>query len=309
MLSLSHRAVLVLSAAAGAWSCGGGDAQNVLPPSDAPDVAECQDGDSGQVCVSTRGLGAQSEVKPVDEDVTDEGAATAGDAGAPSGGSEPGAGDEASEGDETAACRTLLGTIRDFKRGDVRGGHPDFETIESDGEKGLVESTLGEDGLPVLSAGEHLTVTSAESFDQWYRDVAGVNKAFDVRIDLAEVDGASAFGSEEFFPLDGRGWGSEGLDRNYGFTTELHTQFLYEGKGSFTFTGDDDLWVFINGTLAIDLGGVHAAQSATLDLAERAKALGLVEGEVYAIDLFHAERHAVASTFEVTTDLTLVGCP
>jgi fibro-slime domain-containing protein len=301
--------VLALVAAASAWSCGSDDGAQILQPID--EGPECQSGESGQVCVSTRGLGTETDAQPSEAAMMDEAGAAAGDAGGEAAPAEDG--DPSDEGDVAAdpraACSTLVGIIRDFKRGDEAGGHPDFETIESDGEKGLLEPALGEDGLPVLTAGPHLTVASPESFDEWYRDVEGVNRSYDVRIDLDQVDGVSVFGSEEFFPLDERGWGSEGMDRNYGFTTELHTQFLYEGKGTFTFTGDDDLWVFINGTLAIDLGGVHAAQSATLDLAEQAEALGLVEGEIYALDLFHAERHSVASTFEVSTDFTLVGCP
>jgi fibro-slime domain-containing protein len=298
---------LVIAAAAGTCACGGGDSKVAQPAPEVPDTPECQEGASGQVCVGTRGLGSLDAVPPEEN---------AGEPAEPDGEDDPASDDPipgeedpaAGEGSATPACLSLNGVIRDFKRGDLPGGQPDFETIESDGEKGLVEALLGEDGLPVLTAGEHQTVTSSETFDQWYRDVEGVNQAFDARIDLLEVDGVSVFGSEEFFPLDGRGWGAEGLERNYGFTTELHTQFLYEGQGTFTFTGDDDLWVFINGVLAIDLGGVHVAQTDTLDLAEQAKAFDLAEGGVYRLDLFHAERHSVASTFEVTTDLTLV-CP
>ena len=67
------------------------------------------------------------------------------------------------------------------------------------------------------------------------------------------------------------------------------------------FTGDDDIWVFVNGRLAVDVGGVHQAVdgSVTLDPATAA-ALGLQDGRVYRIDVFHAERLKESSALRVT---------
>lgn len=64
-----------------------------------------------------------------------------------------------------------------------------------------------------------------------------------------------------FFPIDGAGWGDEGLAHNYHFTYELHTTFTYAMGQTFTFTGDDDLWVFINGKLAIFFAERHTTES------------------------------------------------
>ena len=69
------------------------------------------------------------------------------------------------------------------------------------------------------------------------------------------------------------------------------------------FRGDDDLWLFINGKLAIDLGGLHQPQQNILSLDARAAELGLVVGGTYAMDIFHAERHSTASNFRIETTI------
>ena len=73
-------------------------------------------------------------------------------------------------------------------------------------------------------------------------------------------------------------------------------------------TGDDDLWVFINKRLAIDLGGLHSQQTDTIDLDDEAARLGLTRGTVYSLDLFHAERHTNQSNFRIDTNLYFVDC-
>jgi fibro-slime domain-containing protein len=86
---------------------------------------------------------------------------------------------------------------------------------------------------------------------------------------------------------------------NFHFTTEIHVSFQYNGGETFTFTGDDDVWVFINKQLVIDLGGVHGAANANVQL----DTLGLAPGGIYPLDVFHAERHTVQSNFRIDTTI------
>jgi fibro-slime domain-containing protein len=205
---------------------------------------------------------------------------------------------------------TIRGISRDFKRGDKPGGHPDFETFTGGGEKGIVAQQLGTDLKPIYVDAKHLFTTTKANFDQWYRNVDGVNKPYLVYLVVEPNGGVFTFESDAFFPLDGQGWGNEGFnpDHNFSFTTEVHTKFQYNGGETFSFSGDDDVWVFINSKLAIDLGGLHQVQMAQVALDTQAAALGITKGKVYQLDLFHAERHSVASNFRIDTNLEFVDC-
>ncbi|HKY38466.1 MAG TPA: DUF4215 domain-containing protein [Polyangiaceae bacterium] len=265
-------------------------------------------------------------------------------------------------------------TYRDFKANGASsgGGHPHFQNVNQDN-KGIAgpPCTTGNQGTcgRLDNQGKPATVggfssipggaapsTSSARFATWYRDTNTLG--FDVSavqdsLPLTQVGGATSdvyeYSSAAHFPLDGRGLGNTCSEvspsccnaggacvgHNYNFTTELRYFFQYQGGETLTFRGDDDVWVFINGRLAVDVGGVHCAQVGRVILGDENAScslhgtdyngdcattgdppacglsmteqtddtdgrFGLTKGGVYEIVLFHAERHTTASNFRLT---------
>lgn len=200
------------------------------------------------------------------------------------------------------ATLDFVGVIRDFS-----ADHVDFEPAGGGSAQGLVSSTLGADGRPVYAGTPGLGgISGQSSFDQWFRTTPGVNLASPWSLTLSN-SGANPtlfpFNSPAFYPIDDQLLGNEGRAHNYHFTVELHADFTYRGGETFTIAGDDDLWVYVDGRLAADLGGIHGLQTASFAMDN----LGLTLGQSYSIDIFHAERHTgSASSLRMETNAFLV---
>jgi len=216
-------------------------------------------------------------------------------------------------------CSAILAVVRDFNAESGTNPHADFEKFAGQAAtKGLVAPTLT-DQKPVYTGRCELgkldpscpyeaQTSGKAAFDQWYRYTANVNKPYTLYLSLEPHKGMLVFQSHSYFPLDGTGLGNQGRSHNYHFTTEIHTQFEYRGGETFLFIGDDDVWVFMNNKLALDLGGLHPEANGSVVLDQRADDLGLTKGKLYSLDLFHAERHTHDSNFRVETNLRFTNC-
>jgi fibro-slime domain-containing protein len=110
------------------------------------------------------------------------------------------------------------------------------------------------------------------------------------------------YDAKELWPHDMDSAGKD-LLHNFSFTSELRYWFKYEADKLYTvdIMGDDDVWVFINKQLAIDLGGIHTPVTGKIALdSANASKLGLVSGNVYEVAVFQAERQSNSSTFKLT---------
>jgi fibro-slime domain-containing protein len=213
--------------------------------------------------------------------------------------------------------------------------NPEFECAHTGGVRlGMVGTTLDAQKKPLLGPIPYINYGIAKWFRPWqpgdfqvpsYEVVSGTdefhsvikysgmktanydtafkNIVFPMELPFNYVPNSAGmyqYFNPAFFMLDGKGFDKEGLDHNFSFTMELHSEFTYRKELRFDFEGDDDVWVFINGKLALELGGIHGAEDGAIDLDTIS---GMSIGKKYSFDLFYAERHTTQSDIKITTNL------
>lgn len=207
---------------------------------------------------------------------------------------------------QTAATKTIPITIRDFN-----GNHSQFETPDCYGGKGMVLPDLDADRKPVKNPAHYCTTLDLK---EWFQDSPSSTR-YCRDLTLDRKPGAETLYQKDvanFFPIDDVPTNEhiykadDGAIHNFHFCMEMHASFKYRGGEVFNFGGDDDVWVFINNKLAIDLGGVHRLQQDSVNLNLQKDKLGISIGNFYNFDFFYCERQTTGSDLQISTSIDLL---
>ncbi len=204
--------------------------------------------------------------------------------------------------------------------------------------RNMVERELGPNGVPVPASNFPSNCKTTEHLGNWFlpevvaTDAAGnsYTNATCRDLELSLTDDGFWFGQkntesperglfflDDFQYLDEAGTvpnpmydniTSDYGTHNYGFTMKIQATFEYVPGQYFEFLGDDDVWVFINNKLVVDIGGQHTQIEGKVKLDTIGKNNPedkLVPGETYPFHIFYAERHRNESNFKMRTSMDL----
>ena len=215
------------------------------------------------------------------------------------------------------------GTSEDFGQDGCKG----------DPMTGMVEKQLGANGVPVMAKNFPDNCKNATHLNNWFlpevvaekdgkqytnvtcrdleltltndgfwlgqKDDESPEHGLFLLDDFRWLDSAQTVENPHYDSLSG-GKDAPGY-HNYGFTMKIQAEFVYVKGQYFEFNGDDDVWVFINNKLVVDIGGLHKKVKRSVNLDD----LGLTPGETYPFHIFYAERKRTQSNFMMRTSIDL----
>jgi fibro-slime domain-containing protein len=219
-----------------------------------------------------------------------------------------------------------FGEAADLDAG-LPAGFPDMGRPFAGLQTGMVRPQLGPHGVPrLIDAGTLVPlagcgmaasvrandVCAQANFAQWFQSsVSSTQERASLAMrEVPAGSGTYVFSSSRFVPLNGRGFSADATDgdqNNYHFTAAIRAFFTYQGNEFIRLQADDDGWVFINGALAIDVGGVHVVESASVEVKTFMDSLPLAErcviGQRCSLRIFFAERGYLKSEFGLVTTI------
>lgn len=160
------------------------------------------------------------------------------------------------------------------------------------------------DTAATFGAANNGGIFSNSSFSQWFSDVPGTNVSQRIVLNMVkDAAGVYSYTATDFTPIDGEMYGNQNAAHNRGFTCSVDAVSNYKSCGGqfIEYAGSNDGWLFVNGKLAMDLGGTHADGKQTV-LLDR---LGLTDGSEVRIQFFYAQRTSANAKFSLRTNMVL----
>ncbi len=163
--------------------------------------------------------------------------------------------------------------------------------------------TINDTGA-VRGSGDAGGISSASAFSMWFDNRAGYNVSALRTVSLVRgTDGVYSYSTPDFHPIDGDLYGNGTSAHNRGFTYAVDASFSYCGCTGqfFEYTGDGEAWLYINGALVMDVGGVKVGARQYVDMDR----LGLTDGQKVSLKFFTAQRSTTSAALGIKTNIVL----